>query len=369
MRLLPSKFYMTKKPNILFICAGRPEYPSSAISIRMLQKNFPTKILVSHFKSYYMRTVSVILRLPFYIRGVDMFYVGWMGQHLVPLIRLCSGKPIVFDSAPSLYDSFIDRGFTHKESLLAKLLFWLDQYAYRQSYAVIMGDTGTIEHFTKTFGVPREKFRQFPICANNDIFYPRPANRKASDEFIVEFVGEMAPQHGVHHIVRAAKLLEKSGIVFRIAGTGQCLEEAQSAYNEIQPSNVTFVPNRISQEQLLQWRSEADLCLGFFGDTPKARRSLSNKLYEALAMGKAFLTSGPPEAFGVAYHFAPGSDLFCAPIASPQGIADKIFWLRNNPELRVRVAAQGRNTYERICREDLIEKRIVDLISETAQAV
>ncbi|TSC69120.1 MAG: group 1 glycosyl transferase [Parcubacteria group bacterium Gr01-1014_70] len=356
---------MNKKPSILFLCAGRPDYPSNAVSIRTLQKNFPTKILVSHLTSYYTRTLSVALRLPFYMRAADICYVGWMGQQLVPLIRLFSKKPIIFDSAPSLYDSFIDRGYARKESMLAKVLFWFDQFAYRQSHAIIMGDSGTIDDFSAMFDIPREKFRRFPICANNEIFYPRPAGKKAPDKFIVEFVGEMAPQHGAEHIMQAAKHLEGTGIVFRIAGTGQCLEEVNRIYKETQPTNVTFVPHRISQEQLLQWRSEADLCLGLFGDTPKARRSLSNKLYEALAMGKAFLTAGPPEAHGVARHFTDGMELFWTSIANPKAIAEKILWIRDHAAERMRVGQQGYEAYTMLCSEEHIEKRIVDLVNET----
>jgi glycosyltransferase involved in cell wall biosynthesis len=363
---------MMKKPNILFVCAGRPDYPSNVISMRMLRKNFPTRVLVSAFQSYYMRTISVALRLPFYMRATDIFYVGWMGQQLTPLIRLFSRKPIIFDSAPSLYDSFIDRGFTRKESIVAKFLFWLDRFAYRQSYAVIMGDFGTIENFSDVFGIPRTKFRRFPICANNEIFYPRESKstQKSNKKFIVEFVGEMAPQHGVSHIIRAAKLLEGNGnIIFRIAGAGQCLEEARRVYNAIHPSNVTFVPRRISQEHLLQWRSEADLCLGLFGDTPKARRSLSNKLYEALAMQKAFLTAGPPIAFGVAKHFTDGKELFWALPANPKSLAEKILWLYNNQKVCVRVAGEGHKVYQQICSEDKIEQRIVAIINEIVQKI
>ncbi len=358
---------MTKKPDILFVCAGRPDYPSNAISIRALRKNFPTKTVVSRLKSYYARTVSVALRLPFYIRGADIFYVGWMGQQFVPLIRLFTKKPIIFDHAPSLYDSFIDRGYAREGSWKARLLFWLDTYAYRQSQAILLGDKGTIAYFSKLFSIPEKKFKMFPICADNRIFYPREL-KTPSNKFIVEFVGEMAPQHGVLHIMQAAKLLEgNSDIVFRIAGAGQCLNDVSRIYKQIQPSNVAFVSHRISQEQLLQWRSEAHVCLGLFGDTPKARRSLSNKLYEALAMGKAFLTAGPPEAYGVALHFTDGVELFWAPLANPRGLADKILFLYNNNDARARVAVAGRKAYERLCSEDIIEKRIIDLIAEVSQ--
>ena len=334
----------------------------------MLQRNFPTRTLVSRLGNYYTRTVSTVLRLPFYVRGIDVFYVGWMGQQLVPLIRLFSKKPIIFDTAPSLYDSFIDRGYTREGSIKAKLLYWLDRFAYRQSQIIIIGDLATIEHFAKLFSIPQEKFRMFPICANNEIFgkvYPRPVEGGENEKnFVVEFVAEMAPQHGVSYVLRAAKILEGSSIVFRIAGVGQSLAETWRVYQELAPSNVTFLPYRISLAQLLEWGSTADVCLGLFGDTPKARRSLSNKLFEALAMGKAFLTAGPPEAFGVGLHFSDGKELFFARIADPQSIADKILWLRDHPEECARVAQEGHEAYKAMCSEEEIEERIVKLVNE-----
>ena len=331
----------------------------------MLQRNFPTRTLVSRLGNYYTRTVSTVLRLPFYVRGIDVFYVGWMGQQLVPLIRLFSKKPIIFDTAPSLYDSFIDRGYAREGSLKARFLFWLDRYAYCKAQIIIIGDLATIEYFSQLFAIPQEKFRMFPVCANNEIFYSRPVeNNQSEKSFVVEFVGEMAPQHGVPHIVKVAKILEESGITFRIAGVGQSLPEAQRVYQDLTPSNVIFLPYRIPLAQLLEWRGGADVCLGLFGDTPKTRRSLSNKLFEALAMGKAFLTAGPPEAFGVGLHFSDGKELFFARIADPQSIADKILWLRDHPEECARVAQEGHEAYKAMCSEEEIEERIVKLVNE-----
>ncbi len=50
----------------------------------------------------------------------------------------------------------------------------------------------------------------------------------------------------------------------------------------------------VEYEELGQAMINADLVLGIFGDSDKSKRVIPNKLYQALAMGKAVLTADTP---------------------------------------------------------------------------
>jgi glycosyltransferase involved in cell wall biosynthesis len=59
--------------------------------------------------------------------------------------------------------------------------------------------------------------------------------------------------------------------------------------------NVEFI-EFLEQKELTQYIHHADICLGIFGETEKAKRVIPNKVYEAMAMKKPVITGNSPAA-------------------------------------------------------------------------
>ncbi|MBC7317203.1 MAG: glycosyltransferase, partial [Chloroflexi bacterium] len=90
--------------------------------------------------------------------------------------------------------------------------------------------------------------------------------------------------------------------------------------------------------------AQADVCLGIFGTSEKARRVIPTKAFIALAMGKALVTMDSPAAREV---FSHREDAYLCEQASPQSLAEAFTALCDDPALLQRLQQNGRALYAR----------------------
>ncbi|MDA1334865.1 MAG: glycosyltransferase [bacterium] len=353
-----------KKPRILFLGTAKESYPSNRIKIRHLSGFVDLRTLFSDLGTYYSRTLSVFVRLPFHIWNADIFWVGWMGFQLVPIIRLLSRKPIIFDLQNSLFEAMcLDRGFCKPNSFQGRVIHLIDYYAYYFSDLVITHDVAHQKYLSHHYQVPNQKMINIPMCADFKLFYPRSSEKSNDKEksFVVEFCGEFSPIHGVPYIIKAAKLLEDTNIVFIIAGRGQCSQEVHELYESIKPKNV-ILRGYISNEELIKQRSNADLSLGVFG-TSIRNHLMTNKHFEITAMARPLLTLRPPlSSSGVFEFFEEDKNIFMVPPGDEHALAEKIVYLRDHEIECKAVANAGYDFYTNLCSVELQEQRIKDAV-------
>ncbi|MDP3990846.1 MAG: glycosyltransferase [Candidatus Nealsonbacteria bacterium] len=272
----------------------------------------------------------------------DIMVIGFPGHPVVPLAKLICRKPIVFDALVSLYDSNIfDRKSASPRSLEALKCWFLDWLACKMADRVLLDAQEHINYFVKTFRIKKDKFRRILVGTNQNIFYPR-ENRKTTDKFLLLFQGTYIPLQGVEYMIRAAKLLENDNVQLDIIGKIKTYGPAIELAQKLKADNVKFI-DFMPQTELAERMAEADVCLGFFGDTPKAKRCGAFKVTEALAMKKAMLTADTP---AMREFLVDRQDcLFCQG-ADAEDLAEKIMELKNNPELRNRIAENGYKVYQ-----------------------
>jgi len=95
-----------------------------------------------------------------------------------------------------------------------------------------------------------------------------------------------------------------------------------------------WVPN----QELPRRIAEADVCLGIFGTTDKARRVVPNKVYEALAMAKPVITGDSPAAREV---LVGGENALLCEMGNARALAQAILLLKRDRALRERIAQGG----------------------------
>ena len=236
-------------------------------------------------------------------RKFDRVIVAFPGQTVVWLARILFGRKIIFDAFTSLYDSEVfDRKNAKEKSLKALYFKFLDRYACKLADKILLDTNEHIKYFVKEFGISGEKFIRVFVGADTAVFYPSAVGdsfRPPGDKFIVHFHGSNIPLQGVEIILGAAKILEtEKDISFNIIGTSIKNQYAKRGFK-----NINFIGN-VPYEKLPEHISRADVCLGIFGNTNKARRVIPNKVYEYAAMGKPVITLGTP---AVREAFAPGT--------------------------------------------------------------
>lgn len=279
------------------------------------------------------------------MKHFDMVIVGFPGQSVVWLARLLFGRKIIFDAFLSLYDSNVfDRELYGPHSWRARKDKWLDAWSCRLSRKILLETDQHIDYFVSEFGIPREKFERIWISADDTMFMP--SNIPEPEKFTVHFHGMFIPLQGVRYIVEAIALLRGEDIHFRLVGSGQEFPMIQELVKDKGLEGRIEFTGKVPVEKIPDYMARSHVVLGIFGDTNKTKRVIPNKVYEAMAMGKAIITADTP-----AIRELPGSSegFSLVPVSNPQAIANAILNLKKDVGLRRSFALRARKIFEDEC--------------------
>ena len=309
---------------ILYLAGREASYSRTRIVMRALESRGHEVVPVlppdRSFKHYPGLLLKAMLKAP----SCDVVLTGFYGQLLTPVMRLLTWKPIVFDMYITTYDTMVfDRAKAKAGSFMA-WVYGLSDW--------------------RTFKVDGKKLRRLFLAVDDKAIYPRPATEK-SDKFLVHFHGEYTPFHGVRHILKAAKMLENEGVAFQIVGRGITYEEDMKLARELDLKNVRLIDN-VPYDQLAVLMSNADVCLGIFGDNTRASLVMTNKVIEGIGMAKPLITQRNAPVQELLTH---GESVYLVPAADPQALADAIRTLKNDPALREKIARNGYAAFEQYC--------------------
>lgn len=355
---------ISKKPKVCFFGIYDPEYARNAILMEgfrrngfevyecRISRNIPKfKKWVALYKEY--RKMSS--------KDFDIVLVAYPAQVVAPLARLLFGKKVVVDLFVSLFDTNVsDRKRWSVFSMRGALDFCYDFIACRVAWRAITDTNLNIEYFHKHFFINKNKCIYVPVGADIRYLHKTSYVSEKADEFSVHFHGNYIPLQGVQYIVKAAKLLENENIFFTLIGGGQTYKEIVTLTESINVKNVCF-KEYMHIKKLNDILNGADVVLGIFGDTKKARRVVPNKVYEGMAVGASIVTADTEavrQTFGC--DFAKCFTL--VPPADPDALADAIRFLKKNPKLS---QSRAENAYlyfqDNFLPEKIVEKLLNDL--------
>jgi glycosyltransferase involved in cell wall biosynthesis len=348
---------------IVFISGREPSYVRNAMIIKSLagqgaeiidcadsSANYPTRfirVLVNYFARYKMR--------------FDVVFVGFFGQPLVPIIRKLTAKPIVFDAFLSAYDTIcFDRKRFKPDSLVGLFLYWLDRNSCELADLVLLDTEAHIDYFTKTFDLPRNKFRRLFVGADETIFYPREIQRDGL-KFSVFYHSSFLPLHGTEYIVRAADCLrEYKEIEFILVGHGREHKKIRTLVESLMLENIRFI-DWLPFEALPVEISKADVCLGgHFSDIDKAKRVIAGKTFQFLAMQKPVIVG---DCLGNRELLTDRKDALLVTMADAGALARAILELRADACLREQIAFEGYRTFLEKCTVQAIGRELMGVLS------
>lgn len=291
-------------------------------------------------------------------RECDLIVVGFYGQILFPFVWLMTRKPILYDVYISTYDTMVhDRG--SKDGLKSSLYRWSDILSMRLATRIILETRDHIRDYARKFGIPEEKFFHIFLAADDEVVRPKEVSGK-NGRFITHFHGEYAPFHGVQHILRAADKLRGENIHFQIIGTGITYESDMRLARDLKLDNCTFI-DRVPYAELANYMCRADCCLGIFGENPRTLRVLTNKVIESIAVSRPLITARNEP---VQELLQDGESALLVDRADPDAIAAAILRLRNDKELRGRIAKNGHKIFLENCTLSVFSKRLNTVIEE-----
>jgi len=322
---------------VCYFGIGDPTYSRNRIFIKGLRANGVTVIECMSRLSGLQKYLDLIKKHWKLRHHYDAIMVGYPGQQSVLLARILTGKPIIFDALVSLYDSLVcDRAVISPRSIRAYYFWLIDWLSFHLADHIIVDTNEHGTYFAKTFKIHSKKITRIFIGSDDEVVFPLPRTHH-DDTFTVHFHGGFNPLQGVDVIVRAAKILERDQISFTIIGDGQTFKEVHALAEKIGVSNVSFI-NRVPYEELRVRLATADMSLGIFGSTEKAKRVIPNKVYEALATGTPIVTADTP---AIAELLTDREQVLLSAIGDENNLAEKIRELKMDEGLRTRIARRG----------------------------
>ncbi|ANI88120.1 hypothetical protein A9P82_01610 [Arachidicoccus ginsenosidimutans] len=346
--------------NILFAGKFDPDYNRTKIIIDGL-KYFP-EINIS-FYNYSNRLRFNPFRFRKLSKEADVIFMPSFTHLDVPLIRLFTKKPIIFDPLISRYLSKVfDYKTISKNSPRALKNFLKDKLSMQAANIVLCDTEAHKNYYHSTIGIAEKKLHVLRVGVNTDEYFPKKNEQKSSESrFIVGFYGSFVPLQGAEKIVEAAKLLfEQKDIYFKLIGSGFEFERIKHlALNEYRLDNVEFT-GWIKEDELANEIDNFDIALGIFGDSLKTDLVIPNKIYHYAAMQKAIVTK---DTQGIREIFSDKKNIVLCE-ANRASIAENILALKTNATLKKSISENGYNLIAQEFNHKKIAEQFINLAKE-----
>lgn len=311
----------------------------------------------------------LVRRLPADTASAALLVVGFNGQLDVLLARFADRRrPILFAPLVTVTETLVDDRETYGEgSIAAHLLAALDRATLRAADLVLIDTAAHRDYLVERLGVARDKVVVQYLGAE-DVFAEEGARREANEvaadgapaasgTLRVLGYSQYLPLHGNETIALAARLIPPdAGIALELVGTGP--ERARSdAFVRKLPHvrTVDWVP----YEDLPTRIAAADVVLGVFGTSVKARMVIPNKIWQAAAVGSAIVTADTP---AIREAFVPDESI-CVVEPTPRALADVLLALARDPERRARLARGARAAFLRMASAEVRAARLRDALA------
>jgi glycosyltransferase involved in cell wall biosynthesis len=258
------------------------------------------------------------------------------------------GKKFVFDQhdlCPETYETKFQR-----RDWVWRLLVKLEGYSHRTADLILTTNQSVYEIARMRGNVPPEKLAI--VRSGPDLeYFKRTTPRKELKRgrpYLVAYLGVMSVQDGVDRVVWAAhhlqKLRGKEDVAFALIGKGDCWAQLNELSQSLGLNGTVKFTGRISDEEVLQYLSTADVCVAPDPPIPLNHMSTMNKIMEYMACGRPIVSFDLTES-----RYSASSAAVYVEDDDPKLLAQAIHDLLEDPAKRDRIGEYG---YDRV-RNDL----------------
>jgi glycosyltransferase involved in cell wall biosynthesis len=257
------------------------------------------------------------------------------------------GKRYVFDHHDLCPELYLSRfGADREGSLPHRVLRLLERAQFltadlvistNESYrqvAITRGRFPAERVFVVRSGPSRERFATLRAVD--------PALRRGR-RHLVAYLGVMAPQDGVDHLLRAARILVDRGrtdVAYTLIGAGDSFDELQAMARDLGLEDAVEFTGRIPDEAVERILATADVCACPDPLNPLNDVSTMNKVLEYMACGR------PIVAYDLREHrYSAGDGALYAEPNREDCLADRIAELLDDPARRERMGEYNRRRF------------------------
>jgi glycosyltransferase involved in cell wall biosynthesis len=310
-------------------------------NLKFYEARNSSKGILRYFETLWKLIVIRVLHDPqFYILGFRGYELYWF----VRLITL--GRTLIFDHMMSPYDSLTSEyEIIDAKGFIGKLVYFYERKLLLNSDVVLTDTDLHKRYFQGLFRITPSKIVDIPVGTDENLFHPvdHPLPLPDTALFEVLYYGSFLPLHGIDLILNAASRLRKFQIHFTLIGGNRLdLSGFHRAIKELDLHNVTHI-NWVEFEDLPQRIARAHLGLGGpFGNTGQARRVITGKTFQFLAMAKPVIIGEIDDDCG----FVDSVNCLLVPQKDPSALADAILWAFQHQAELDAIGYRGRELYQ-----------------------
>jgi glycosyltransferase involved in cell wall biosynthesis len=338
-----------------------PNFSYETINIDVVEKKAFAKRYVVGVK-YCFKAIKVFRKQ----KGFDVMMVQscpW-APFAISFAKWFVKTPVIYNSQDMFPGASIANG-AMKQKWMQKFFYAFQKVAYRRADHITVISEDMKQKVIEQ-GVAEDRITVIPdwyddknvkeIAGEENLFVKKYQMKK--DFFYVQFAGTMGMNFDYHLVLKVAEALkEQKDIVFQMIGQGSQKEDFMKAARERRLDNIVFLPLE-PQEMVPHVYSACSVCLiplpeGVIGNSVPSKAGL------LMACRRVIVTSADA---GSEYNKMFGKEqigIACS-TNDPEGIAEGILKLRDDPGLRERYAdnAQkyGKTVYARTVNTGLYER-------------
>lgn len=246
---------------------------------------------IVNYLSYMTSAVAAAPFLPrpdVVVATSPQFFCGWAGVLVSRLRRV----PLVLEIRDIWPESIVAVGAMRSRGLMAGLER-IERAMYAAASRIVTVGDGYREQL-EARGADRGRIAVIPNGVDRETFVPRAPEPEIrvrfglEDRFVCGYVGTVGMASGLDTVLRAARLLQASGVerhVFLIVGDGAEREALERSAAADRLDNVVFT-GRLDKREIPAVLATIDVCLVHLRDTPLFSTVLPSKLFEAAAMAR-----------------------------------------------------------------------------------
>ncbi|UFH32253.1 glycosyltransferase family 4 protein [Chryseobacterium sp. C-71] len=340
-------------------------------------------IEVIYLKEEYDQNMSVARRLKAFVKFMyKSSKIGLMQKNIdlviatstpltigVPalVLKWLKKKPFVFEVRDLWPEVPIQMGAI-KNKWMIKATRSLEKLIYKNASHVIALSPGMQDGVLQY--LPIDKTSMIPNMAKMDEFWPREKNNLLmeklglqKDSFKVVHFGSLGLANGAHTIIESARLLKDHGDVeFLFVGGGSTEQELIEEVQKHNLENVKFL-GKFPMKDVSEIVNFSDVSLISFLDLPILYTNSPNKLFDSLSAGKPIIVNSAGWTKAIAEDYRCG---YYVNPKNPQELADKILFLKSNPDISAEMSINSRMLAETVYDKSILCKQFVQVIESVS---
>ncbi len=263
-------------------------------------------------------------------------------------------------------ESAITTGVLRSGSLMARLLYRLERWAYGRSDAINVLTPAFKEDIVRRGLAPAGKIAVIPNGADLERFQPGPRENRVrgelgwGDRFVVMYSGAHGRANALGQLVETATLLKaRPDILIACVGDGPEREALEARAAEAGLTNIRFHGPQ-PKEAMPEFVNACDVGAAVLQDNPTFRTVYPNKVFDYMACARPTLLAIDGVARELVCERA-RAGVFAAP-ENPRALADAVLHLADHPDEREQMGVQGLAWVRANASREVLAQRYLELM-------